>query len=471
MKTAQIVALISLLCIPAARLYSQQVGNDGQATGPGEPLAPLDERESTSVGGLVASEAPDSARVEPDTHTLSGVQTFGLGSLRSQLNMFDPSLLFLESGSKGTSPSGLNSITTLGGNLSFSRSSSRQQLSLAYTGGVNLYNGVSTYKQQYDQFAFSQEASRGRWTLGWGDDLMFSSQGSFFGGLATGGFTFGAQTGPVSGLQPSLVPSLTILTGAGRSLDDSAFAEADYAVSRQTALTVSGSYGLLHFLDSGYVDGHQIGGRIGYDYIVGSGSSIGLSYSYNRTAFGGANQRMQSHSTQLAYGRKIVGQLAFQAAGGPVLLKLENYGAFGGQRWSWSVYSGLTYGLRLTTYSLSYSYGVSMGSGVLFGANSSVVTASAGRTLRRFWTASVSAAYARNVALAPSAVFSNRFDNWYTNVTAGRQLGRQLHFDLNYGFQEQRSSSGTCPVVSCGISPKWQVFGVSASWHPLLGRR
>lgn len=468
MKITYIFALSLLLCIPALRLDAQQ----SQSGIPGQPLSPIDDRDtdSTTGQGQAVPQAQRSNPFEPDVHILSGAENIGAASLRYLGNRLDPSLFVWESGSTNTSSNKLESLTWVGGNLDVSRNSRRQQLNLSYSGGFSFDGRLSGFTN-YHHLAISESISLGRWILRWGDQLMFSSQGSSFGGLASGGFTFGGQAGTVAPLQQSLVPNLTILTGPGRSLDDSAWGEADYRMSRQTTFTALASYAVLRFIDAGYISGEELGGRLGYNYAFDSKNTFTLFASYDRTRFLGVEQRVEDSSVRLGYGRTINSRLAFQAAGGPVLVSTNNYGNSGQRQVSWGATASLSYAIRRSTYAISYSYGLNMGSGVLFGSNSHIITASASRSLTRYWSGSLTAAYARNSALAPSTVFANRFDYGYANVAVGRQLGRQLQLGFNYGYQQQVSGGGSCPVVSCGTTSAWQVFGANLSWHPLLGKR
>ncbi len=477
MRIFKLLALILLLYLPAKRVQAQELDKDNQSSGPIAPLGPLDTRENGANGGAIDTQIQNPSQIEPDSHTLSGAESLGLGSLRSLGHIFDPSASLSESVDSGTYAGKLDSVTLAGGNLNFSHSSSGQFLGLIYSGGANLYRGSVKYNQQFHNFGLSEDIMRGAWTFRLGDSLVFSSQGSSLGGFNTGGFTFGpqgnlfngSQFGTVPGLQPGLLPLQTISTGIADRLGNTTWAEADYALSRRTQMTFEGSYGLLHFLSAGYVNGAQIQGRIGYNHALGFKNMVGVSYDYTKSKFGGTSQSIEVQSVRLSYGRTIVGRLAWQLGGGPALRDFQNYGLLGGRRLSWSLYSGLSYSSRRTEYSLTYFRGTTLGSGVFFGAETDTVMASVSRPLTRFWTTGATGGYARNSNLAVSSVFSNLFENWYVNANVGRQLGRQLRFDLNYGFQYQRLSGGLCPVLSCGIgiTPQRHTLSIALNWHPL----
>jgi hypothetical protein len=490
MRTFKLLLLILLLYISAGRLQAQELDKNGQSSAPIAPLGPLDTRAENANSGAVDTQIQNSAQLQPDHHTLSGAETLGLGSLRSLGHIFDPSAFVTESADTGSSNNKLDSFTSVGGNLDFSHSSSQQALSLMYNGGASFVRGYATYNQQFHNLGLSEDISRGAWTFQFGDFLMFSSQGANFGGFNTGGFTLGAQGallngsqfGLVPGLQPGLLPLQTINTGIADRLGNSTYAETDYALTRRARVTFEGSYGLLHFLSAGYVNSSQIQGRLGYNLALGPKNMIAVSYDYTKSKFGATSQSVDIQSLQISYGRTIAGRLALQLGGGPALRDFRNYVFLSGNRLSWNLYSGLTYNTGRTGYSLMYSHGTTLGSGVFFGAETDMIMANVSRPLTRFWTASLYGGYARNSSLTSNLAlggvlasnlavnnsFSNLFENWYANVDVGRQLGRQFRFDLNYGFQQQ-TFGGQCPVLSCGIgvTPQRHTFSINFYWHPL----
>jgi hypothetical protein len=137
---------------------------------------------------------------------------------------------------------------------------------------------------------------------------------------------------------------------------------------------------------------------------------------------------------------------------------------------SWSAFSSLSYEGRRTTYSLSYSRGVTAGSGVFFGSRTETVTATARRELTKLWSASVYGGYASNHSLVPIAVFASNFENWFVGARLNRPIGRQLSFGLSYEFEQQTSRAGICPVLSCGLPASFSQYGLTLEWHPLLVR-
>jgi hypothetical protein len=482
MRAIQVFATIVVLCFSTA--WARQQSNGTQSNSPGVPIQPLppetgNSNRSQTIPAAVGGSFPQndaqpeaSAQAQPDTHVLSGVETLGLGSLRGLRRIFDPALRFSEFGETGMVAGRTVAVSSLGGSLDVEQRWGRYHLAAVYNGAETMYqpsyNGI--HYLPYHDAGISQQILLGRWTVQLRDDVLYS-WASGFGGLFTGGPARVGQNASLNSIQPSLVPSGTIQTGPARQLNNIALGEADYAFSRRTTLTFVGSYGLLHFLDPGYINSRSINGRVGYNYALSAKNNIALTYDYGRMSFDGASGRMQTDLVQMAFGRKVTGRLAFQLAAGPQLLRLDNFGPSRHQSWlSWSAFSALTYDLRRTGYSLSYFHGVTAGSGVFFGSKSETITAMVYHEFTRVWSSSVNGGYAVNKTLVPAGIFASRFDNWFGGASLNRQMGRQVRFSLSYGFQRQSRGGGGCPVLGCGLPGSFSQFGVTLQWHPLSVR-
>ena len=443
-RKMQVFVVTLALCTLVARAQAQESRNIPAPAGRGLFLSASPE-----------AQAPES---QPDTHFLSGAERIGLGSLEALRSIFDPALRITQSADAGIVAGHTNSVTSLGGSLVFERHGKQSHLIALYNGAHTFYRPDSAFDRPYHGFAVSEELRRGRWTLRLRDDMALSPE-SAFGNLPTGG----AAPGPDSGLtsiKPSLAPSDTISTGRTKRLSNTALGELSYALTRRTAMTFVGSYGVLHFLDSGFIGSRQTSGHMGLDYAVNAKNSVALSYGFDDLRFSGTTSRMQSHLMQIALGRKITGRLALQLAAGPQM----NYGLLNGNSWGWSMFSALSYQQRFSGYSLSYFRGITGGSGVLLGSQTNTITASAVHQFARSWSASASGGYARNNSLTSNGATASRFQNWFGGVSLGRSLGQHARMGMNYTFQDQKGI-GNCPVASCGVqSPRHQIT-VSLEWH------
>jgi hypothetical protein len=425
---------------------------------------------SASIAASLTQNGTQSEHAQPDTHVLSGAETLGLGSLHGLRRIFDPALQVSEFDETGLVQGENIAVSNLGGSLDMDRHWGRYHLVVTYNGADVIYH-PSYYGMTYSPYhdlSISPEIVLGRWTVRLRDSALYSWQ-TGFGGLFTGGPAQVAQYSSLNNIQPSFSSNGTIQTGLARQLNNTALGEADYAFSRRTTLTIVGSYGLLHFLNSGYINSQSINGQAGYNYALSAANSISVSYDYNRISYGGAVNRLETDLAQIAFGRKITGRLAFQLGAGPQLVRLENFGASASRQLSWSASGAVTYNLPRTRYSLSYFHGVTAGSGVFFGSKGDTITGMASRDFTRSWSGSVNGGHARNDSLIATGAFASRFDNWFAGASLSRQMGRQIRLSLSYGFQHQSSGGGVCPVLSCGLpgSPSFRQLGATLQWHPL----
>jgi hypothetical protein len=469
-KRIWVLAASLLLC--AANTLAQ---GQPQNSTPRNPSAavPAARGVSPSDAGDASLNAP---QAEPDTHALSGGEQLSLGALGGARNVLDIALILNEMGDAGAQyglgPHQLGSLTMFGGSLNFNHSWRHYQLAGFYNGGDSvavpaLYG--STYNW-YQDVAIEQDMNWNRWTVRLRDDFLASPQAGF-GGQNMGGPGLLGQFNPGGGIALSSLSSGfgqngTILTGQAMRLSNTALGEADYAVSRRSTLTFSGTYGLMHFLDPGYIDNHLVNAQVGYDYTLSPKDTIALIAGYVRSGYAGSAQITESDRLNVAFGRKITGRLAFQLTGGPMRVRLYNFVPQVAPQWTWNLNTHITYELRRTGYSLSYAHDTTTGSGVFFGARTDVITASLHRRLTKMWTFTTNAGYARNVSLVTAGPAASNFNNWYGGANISRQVGRHATIGFNYGLQQQSTNVIVCPVANCGTTTLGQTFGMSLTWHP-----
>lgn len=427
------------------------------------------------VAGGYDSPADDRSQARPDEHMLASVEDYGVGSLEAARDRFDPSVAFTQGGQTGYpgsgGPTGLASMTIAGGRADFLRTWNRYQLFAIYNGGETLYHPQILQNLAYHNFDIGQELSWNRWLLRVRYNFLASPQADFGGqGVGGPGMWGAAAVNPGDLLPPvigiNFAPSETILTGQTMRLRHTALAEVDYAWSRRSRLTLAGSYGLLQFNLPGYLNSRGFVGQAGYEYSLDPKDTIGVLGAYGKTNFDGRSIFTDSSLAELTFGRKITGRLAFQFAAGPQQIRLLNAAPGGLRLWTWAMHDALTYQGRRTGLSLSYAHGLTGGSGVLFGAQSQIITVTLNRRLTRFWTASFTSGYARNSGLVqPGGVLLN-YNTWFTGANVGRQLSRHLNVNFNYGVERQ-TSTAACPVAACLNNAYQHTFGMTLRWHLL----
>jgi hypothetical protein len=242
--------------------------------------------------------------------------------------------------------------------------------------------------------------------------------------------------------------------------------EAEYSFSRRSAFTFSASYGLLHFTDAGYIDSHMFYAQAGYDHLLNPKNSIAVLASYGKIDYTGTSNSTVDYLADLAFGRKITGRLAFQAAAGPEQVRVIGAGIGSFQLWTWSANTALTYERRRSGFSAAFVRGLTGGSGVFFGAKSNTFNGSYHHQFTRVWSASVNGGYAFNTSLAPTGASTSSFNTWLLGANLGRQLGRHAQVGFNYGLLKQ-DNPAVCLVASCGVTDFQQLFGMTVNWHLL----
>ncbi len=463
-----------VFCVCSARAQVQPQAPDNNA--PQVPIPPVtpdttgsanDNQGPVAAGVVTGGLNSDvvNSNIQPGSEPLASVQTSGIVSPTGGANVLDPSINVSIGPDTGIVPGQTNADIIFGGTLAFDHFWRRNEFSTMYSGGYNVYTPVSGNNSQYHILSVADVSEHGRITLRFRDDFSDSS-GSVFGGLSTGGPGLVSTAGFIGGLSPTFTVSQVILTSNANRIGDTALGEFDYALSRHATLTFAGSYELLHYLTAGYVNSHYEDGRVGYSFQVDRRNSVGLTYDYNYTGFDGISSAVASQTVAVAYGLKLSGRLSFQVSGGPQFIYTQNTGS-GSNQWSWSVASALIYQRRRTTYNLSYSHGLTNGSGVFLGALSDTVQGSITTVVHRVWTPSITGGYSSSNNLEIDSTLSTFYGNYYGTVALDRIWGRTLHTTASYGIQQQTTNSAACPVASCTPTGIRQVFTITLGWHPL----
>jgi hypothetical protein len=484
-KITRIVALAAIaLCVAA--VHAQDQREDPRSVNPISPLSSANSGGNNEFGkipvpaarGLYSAfdaQAYDPAQVDPDTNTLSGAEVFSVGSLQHSRNVFDPSLTISSLGQTGglgiiaPAQAGPRSNSMIGGTLNFNRIWNRYHLAASYNGGENIYSGYLP-NSSFHNGSFSQDVEWQRWRLRLRDDFTAAPGAAFTGGgmggpglLGEFSSTLGASLNTIN---QKFLPSESIQTGPAKRYRNTALGQVEYSFSRRSAFTFSGSYGLLHFTDAGYVSSHMLNAQAGYDYLMDPKNSIAVLATYGKIDYTGTMTSTADYTAELAYGRKITGRLAFQAAAGPEQIRATGSGNGNFRLLEGAVNSALKYELRRSGFSLAYTRGLTGGSGVFFGATADTITGSLHHQFSRFWSGSSHSGYAFNRSFVPAGLATSSFHNWFVGANVDRQLGRHAQVGFSYAVDEQ-TSPAICPVASCGGTGFQQTFGMTLNWHLL----
>lgn len=356
-------------------------------------------------------------------------------------------------------------------------------LSLGYTAG-GMYSNEKTVNSGVIQGVnLAEVLSFRRSKLSIFDQASYLPESAFgFGGLGVAGLT--ATTLSAPGL--AFNPGQTVLTGRGKMLNNSSAIEFDHFLTPRSSLSFAGGYSLLHHFraENGLLNYGVVNARAGYDYRLSQRNTLAVLYTFGNYRYAASGQSMTDHTLQLSYGRVVTGKLAFQIAGGPMAILSTFSGgnglsAAGGatntaisqSQILWSLDSSLQYQEKRYGLGVSYSHGVSGGSGVLLGSVIDTVTGSLARQMSRTFSSGFSGGYSRNQGLPGSGSFASQsFNYWFGGVNITEPIGSVLGLSLSYQVQYQMSSSAACVGPTCGENVLRHMISVGLGWHqrPLL---
>jgi hypothetical protein len=293
--------------------------------------------------------------------------------------------------------------------------------------------------------------------------------GSLSGGLGSGqgGGLGGFGGGLGGGINPGITPGQSILTGTGRRISNTALGQLQFTLSPRTSLTASGSYGLLRFLDGGFIDSDNYQFSGGYSYKLNAADSIGVIYMASMMRFSGITSNADFHNIQLAYGRRLTGRLAMRISGGPQFGTFTNPVSGPGNRTSWSVRSSLIYSLRSTIIGLNYSHSATAGSGVLVGSDADRVDGSISRQLTRMWSGGLMFGFAHNNSIQQlnAAASPRTVNTWHAGFNLQRPLSRKATLTFTYNLTGQSANNPIgCTGLSCGRIPLRHQIALGFTW-------
>jgi hypothetical protein len=468
-----VILLMLALCVPAA--WAQQ--KDPRVNPPVAPLPPITQGESSSVpaGNLPAP----AAAARQDKSPLTSAQVWSPGNSSAGRNFLLPSLSIYSGGD--SNPTGLQSngsvsaVTTFGGQLALQHVWGRNEFVTEYAGSGTFYarfNGSSgpDRSRSYQDLRFSYKTIGRRWTFLLADSVGYSPEGGSGGGLGFG--QLGTGPGSISGnplvnLNTQLSPNQSIVSANARRLSNTVVGEYQLSAGRRSAVTFGGSYGILRFIDDGYIDSDTIGFRAGYNYSPTARDTLALSYGGSLSRFLGMGRENISHMVQLSYGRRVTGRMSLHVAAGPQITALDTALGTRESLVSWSLDSFMRYHFNQADTTLAYRHGVSGGSGVFLGSEIDEVSASLSRQLSRLWRGSVDFAFAHNDSLQEIALGAagRRFNTWRGGFELSRPVGRYARMYFRYGVERQSAANVVCGGAGCPLFGTRQIFGLGFNFR------
>ena len=451
-----------LLLIGAAPLCAQEPRPAGSSTSP-IPLVNVGQDQTEPENGLAADLTP-----------LTGVQNPTLGTPEIRHSYWVPGIQWsgtIQSNSYDqtkNSPWLMNNYFI--GNLSLLKAFSHSLFAVNYSGGGFVSTDSTQGNGYYQQLALSQTFQWNRWTLLLLDQFSYLPQSSFgFGGGTNLGVPgAGSTIGPViPGLGNSYVPNQSIYGSVGPRYSNASSVQVTYMTSPRSSLTVSGSYGLLNFVNSGNVDNDMTTATIGYNYVLSRQDTIGVFYRFSAFHYSGQPQANGDHSVNMAYSRKLTGKLALQFYVGPDFTT-SRIAPPTGSSTSYGVNTGATlhYALERSGLSANYSHGISGGSGVLSGSKTDLLNFGLTHNLGRIWSGQINMGYSHNSPIANlTTTAAPSFNTWNVGGGLNRSVGRYATFGVAYNATITDYGLATCAGTSCSSSQTYHYVTLNFQWH------
>jgi hypothetical protein len=450
--------------MPSATDSSSKSNSEPKALEPDKPLYQQDDAQQP---------APET---RPQPVWNSGVATSGVGGdTPFRHPVLTPSFNFVQSVQSQESTIGNGTVwhgqQTVAGALSF-------QWDIGQSGTL-LYNGTGYWNstgsatqdqgaQTVQQLGYSQKFHVGRWMFSLVDQVNYSPQSMFgFGGLqglygssGLGGISAGSNI--PSGVLPGTSPNQSILTTNAPRVSNTTAVEAQYSITARDAFRFGGNYGLIRGVDDNLLDGNQYSLTAGVDHRIDPSNTLGVTYVYAAYSLPNGQETGRTNSVGMSYSRRLTGRMSAQAYAGAQFIHLTQTGVPTDET-SWGANATLTYTRTRNSATLNFYHGISGGSGVFAGANTTTIQGGFSHTFSPRVNAGVIAGYSRNEQLQQS---SQNINNYFVGAQASRRLGRDFSLYFGYTLQRQTlSSSVAAPLAFNGIEHS---FSVGINWSHLI---
>jgi hypothetical protein len=457
---------------------NQQGSSAQSGTSPTTVVTPAPPGQNSTQPGESAGASNSNAGLATVTQPLTGAEQYTLSRMGAGRSYLIPSFQFAQSVSTGgTGPFGtanLSSVSTLSGSFDLNYVRSRYAFSARYDGTGFLYNQQSQYNNSAHLFTLSQRIMGRRSSFLVSDAVSYLPEASFgysrFNGVGSGPYNYGGlYGGNISNLNTSYLPSQSILTGASSRVSNTVVGEYEYALSPLSSFTMTGSYALLRFPSSSFINSDDVIAQVGYNRTLSPRNTLAISYQAGIFRYNQSQTDFTNHVVQLVFGRMLTDRLHFQVGAGPQF-NIFNTTAQNGTDWnpSWQLSSMLNYQMRRFSIGLNYQHYTSGGSGIYQGAQTDYGEVSLTTPLSPRTTIDWDMGYARNRRLQNQQAggTSDAYHTWYGTVNVQRLLNRWVSVFASYNLQQQIAPSPICIGATCGTFYTQQYFSFGLNWHP-----
>jgi hypothetical protein len=442
------VMLVAAVCVSATHAQ--------QPTAPAAPTSPTSQQSSGTsqqggqlgTTGQVSGREPASPAMGPAPVVTGGLapKAGTIGDTESQIRFgFQVGELFDTNYQVLTAPSGFDSVSILSGHFDLKRLSSNSVFGVRYAGGGYIDSRNTQFDSTFHQFDVSESIQFQRWTLTIDDLFGYLPESSFgFGAAGLGG---GTLIGPTL-VDPSVTPNQSIITPQSKRLSNTLLAQAQILASERTNWTITGSYGLLHYFTSGFLEPTSYSFGAGYNYLLSQRGTLGVSYTYNAIRFNPALSSINDSTILVTYGHRITGRWVIQGGIGPDINTFTPVGGTAGTRVFLGANAGLNYVTERTTLTGAFSRGTSGGGGVLLGAASNNLTFGVNHKAGAKWSLAGSIGVSFNASLPQASLTTSSYTGLFAGAGATWQISEGGSIFFNYSYQHQ-STNVVCGGPTC----------------------
>jgi hypothetical protein len=371
-------------------------------------------------------------------------------------------------------------MSTVLGNITLQHVRRHSQLNLDYAGGGFFYrrrvegdfNGDSLTNGMLHRASLFQAFTSARWKFLLGDNFLYLPESPFgfagFGGLESfGGGMGGPSFAAAPALNPMFAPNQTIVTGRGERYSNVVMTELQYQPGARSALTATGAFGSLNFLDPAFIDSRYWALLVGYNFAATRRDVFAITYAHYLFELDVGNQGILNRGFLLAYGHQITGRLSLELSAGAMANDIAKPLGGAVTRSFVTTYDSLHYSFRSGTVGISFMRYMTGGAGLLAGAESRVAQFSAGRQLWRKGRVRLTVGHAYNQSLTRESEFvrRSRYETWHGGAMVSRELGQHVSLYMNYSVQRQISDVPLCFGNNCGTVILRHVGGLGINWH------
>jgi hypothetical protein len=478
----RIPVTVSLVVLCASMARAQQETPTSSPTGTSQSRSGQQPDQSDMNASTQAEEQnPQQSSPMPP---LTGAITISPGSEGSSISYLLPSFQytgFLDDNVTQTAgQSGLVGHSTYIGSLVLQRVKRRTQLNLSYAGGAFFYSksygtghlGPTSSSGIFQELAVSQTVNFRRLRLVFSDQFTYLPESAYgfsgFAGLNSfGGGSGGAYLGSTASINPGLLPSGSILTGASGRISNALVGEARYSRSTRSTFTLSGNYGLLQFLDAGYTGINYFTLLAGYEYRLTTRDQISAEYIDTVYIYSGGGRELLTRALELSYARQLTTRLTAIVAVGPSVNTVASGTGQAVSRFLLTTNDRLQYRSKKVDLDARFLRYTNPGAGVLRGAESDLTSLTANRPLfgKFFGGVDLGHVLKQSLAQRSSSQQRTKFETWQAGVNLSHELSHRASVYAPYQFQHQISNRSMCFGDACGTIYTRHIIGVGVNWH------